>query len=240
MVTSESRRTRNGMGSLSTRAPRGMVTVADPSKVIARLLRRAIAPPPRDGAMPASSTVSGPPPKVLARRTRTTRPPTLEWTISRTVWLSKPVDEMPVVYGGDGLAAHVPTQWRACATPRAQARTANAAASDSRDARGAGMDTGPPSLADERAKVLPSSRGGDESGQPANAPVDRLPTPHEGARPLAGLLGPHARLRQLRRPVDQGGQAPGLRQGRRAGDHHDAARRHAPRRPGALPLRRQV
>src|SRR5436190_14589564 len=135
MVTSESRGTRNAMGSLSTRAPRGMVTVVDPSNVMARLLRRAMAPPPRDGAMPASSTVSGPPPNVLARRTRTTRPPTLLWTISRTVWLLNPVDEMPVVYGGEGLAAQVPTQWRACASPGAQSRIAQATAGDSRDAR---------------------------------------------------------------------------------------------------------
>ena len=63
---------------------------------------------------------------------------------------------------------------------------------------------------------------------------------HERPRPLAGLLRPHPGLRQLRRPVGQVGQATGLRQGGRPGDHLHAPRRDAPRRAGALLLGRQV
>ena len=101
-------------GSLSTGAPAGIVTPARPPNVSVRSVPGMMdAPLPASWrAMCAEPTTSGVRPNSLDRRTRMREPPTLMWTIWRSVWLSNwaGVARMMGGSGACGLAVQVPTQ----------------------------------------------------------------------------------------------------------------------------------
>ncbi len=97
-------------GSLTARAPGGMVTEGRPPKVRALAEARSISLPVVRSAMLPALMVRGSRPNSLERMMRTREPPRETWTISRKVVSAAP--NLALGLGSaTGEVAQVPTQW---------------------------------------------------------------------------------------------------------------------------------
>src|SRR4051794_19552201 len=107
--------TLRAVGSLTTRAPGGMVIEGLPLKVSAVAVAGVMAEVPELRAIWAAPMVRGSRPNSLVRMTRTEGPPMEMWTISRRVVPSVPgAPNLPSGFlAAMGEAAQVPTQWSA-------------------------------------------------------------------------------------------------------------------------------